>query len=114
MKSTALFVATSLILVVAMVPIAISNPVQAVQAGKRQWCWTDAEFSKICSDTKADCKASIPRNAVVQKPCHVEIVNVQWCWTDKDANNRCFDSVRECKADQAALGFLEGCHKVSL
>jgi hypothetical protein len=118
MKSLVLYMATSLILIVAMVPIANPNPVQAT-AGVRQWCWTDAEFSKICSDTKADCQASIPRIALVQQPCHVAIVNVQWCWTDKESTHHCFDSARECAADQPEGRLLHDppaalCHKVSL
>lgn len=115
---TVLFVATSLILVAAIVPIANPNPVQA-SAGTRQWCWQDADFQRHCFDTKADCKADIPRSAVVQKPCSVDIVNVQWCWTDKESTHHCFDSARECAADQPEGRTLHDppaspCHKVSL
>lgn len=116
MKSAVLFIATSLILVAALVPISIPNPVQATE--KRQWCWVDADFQNICSDTKAACQASIPRNAVVQEPCYVTIVNVQWCWVDKASTYHCFDTQRACLADQPAsklVGdlFLTACHKVS-
>jgi len=72
MNSTiVLFVATSLILIVAMVAIAIPNPVQA--APKHQWCYTSATVN--CGpngfDSKGACKKADAEDlSPTREPCH--------------------------------------------
>lgn len=122
MKSRVLFVVSSLILVVAMIPVAIPSPVQAQtgvnQTGVSQWCWTDVESVLHCFDSKDACLSDSPRAGVIQEDCHTEVVNVQWCWDDTQSNHHCFDTESECKADQPASNlqgnlFISGCHEVS-
>jgi hypothetical protein len=54
MKSLVLFVATSLILVVAMVAIALPNPVEANK--NFEWCSSSAPQ---CYDKKKECKDAL-------------------------------------------------------
>jgi hypothetical protein len=117
MKSTVLLIATSLILVVAMVPITNPNPVRA-QTGISQWCWTDVESVLHCFDSNDACLSDSPRAEVIQEGCHKEVVNVQWCWDDQQSNKHCFATESECKADIQASNlpgnlFVSSCVKIS-
>lgn len=117
MKSTVLFVTTSLILVIAMATIPVTSAVRA-QTGVSQWCWTDVESQLHCFDSKDACLSDSPRAGLLQADCQPEVVNVKWCWDDQQNNHHCFDTESECKADQPASNlqgnlFISACHEVS-